>query len=91
MVPGACKSTDKGNYCTATAEVSVVKDVEMPTVDIPAVAQIDCINTSQILTANAHIANTNIQYIWNDNSNNQTLTVTTSGTYSVTVKATSIC
>lgn len=78
--------TDKGNYCTATAEVLVVKDVEMPTVDIPAVAQIDCINTSQILTANAHIANTNIQYIWNDNSNNQTLTVTTSGTYSVTVK-----
>ena len=76
--------TDKVNNCTASASISVTKDVTNPTVSIPTVGQINCKDTSMILSASA-TANHSINYLWNDNSNESTLTVSEKNTYSVIV------
>lgn len=65
--------------CTATQTVTVNVN-PAPVVDLGADTVI-CGGSSLLLDA----GNTGADYLWNDNSTNQTLTVTASGTYTVTV------
>src|SRR5574344_790339 len=79
---------DNGCY-TNSAAASITADNSLPTVSIsPSVSTITCTNTSSLLTASgSNIAS----YKWDDNSTNATRTVTTGGTYTVTVTSSNGC
>jgi len=69
------------NICTMTTDTMIVViNADPPQIDLP--AQIDLCE-GENLTLDALI--TGVVYLWNDNSTNQQLLVTTSGTYSLTV------
>lgn len=73
-----------GNGCTATDDVDVTLNA-LPVVDLGSDVE-QCGGS-----ANLDAANAGASYIWSDNSTNQTLTVTTTGTYSVTVTDANNC
>ncbi|GAB3999245.1 hypothetical protein GCM10028807_48930 [Spirosoma daeguense] len=76
-----------GNGCTAVASASVSQDSNLPTASIsPSSATLTCTNPSVTLTASGGVS-----YRWNDNSTNPIRSVSTSGTYSVTVTASNGC
>ena len=71
------------NGCTATDAVTVTENA-LPAVNLGNDAAY-CAGTPFSLTLDAQ--NTGAAYLWNDGTTAQTLTVTTAGTYSVTVTA----
>ncbi|GAB3713825.1 hypothetical protein GCM10027592_53330 [Spirosoma flavus] len=75
------------NGCTATASAQVIQDDSAPSASInPTSATLTCANSSAILTANGTGT-----YHWNTGAISQTISVGTSGTYSVTVTAANGC
>ncbi len=78
--------TDASNSaCTATATITINPGAANPTPTI-AGSTTFCTGGSSILDAGSYNS-----YLWSDNSTNQTLTVNTAGTYSVTVTNSSGC
>ncbi|GAB3702538.1 hypothetical protein GCM10027592_32050 [Spirosoma flavus] len=75
------------NGCTATATAQVFQDNVAPSVSInPASATLSCTNTSVSLTASG-----NGTYQWSTGATSPTISVTTAGTYSVTLTASNGC
>ncbi|GAB3997854.1 hypothetical protein GCM10028807_43980 [Spirosoma daeguense] len=75
------------NGCTATASAQVSQDSNLPTASIsPSSATLTCANLSVTLTASGGNS-----YRWNDNSTNAVRSVSSSGTYSVTVTSGNGC
>jgi predicted RNA-binding protein with TRAM domain len=73
--------TDATNGCSAATTVSVGQNTTAPTAGAtPGIATITCTNPSATLTATGGGS-----YLWDDASTSATRTVSTSGTYSVTV------
>ena len=85
-----CKDTfiietvkDLDNKCSVETSRVVTKDTQVPTVTIPAVAQIDCANPNRTLSANAQ--GKNLTYSWSNGDTKSTLVVADNKVYSVTV------
>ena len=65
--------------CTATDDIVVTVN-SLPTIDLGTDTTLICSGTSETLDAGSSFTS----YLWNDGSTNQTLSVTTAGTYTVT-------
>ncbi len=73
--------TDGTSGCTATASAIVSQNIAPPVAAVnPANATLTCTNTSAVLTASGGGT-----YLWSSGGNNNTITVTTPNTYTVTV------
>lgn len=72
------------NGCTATASTTVVLS-PMPVINITG-NQVICVGSSSVLTATE-----GVNYIWSNGSNISNITVSTAGTYTVTVTNSSGC
>jgi gliding motility-associated-like protein len=72
------------NGCTDTDQVSVTMDTLSPVVNIAAPADLDCQGNPVTLDGSASTG-TNETYLWSDASTNNTTSVTTAGTYTLTV------
>jgi gliding motility-associated-like protein len=73
--------------CTASSEINVGLG-ESPIINLGEDFSI-CTNEAVVLSANAQ--GDNLTYLWNDNSTEETLTITSSGTYWVKVSALTGC
>jgi gliding motility-associated-like protein len=67
--------------CTASATVTVIQNTVPPTVSVNTPATLTCATPSQTLTTTSQ---NGVTFVWNDNSTNPSLVVSTGGTYSVT-------
>jgi protocatechuate 3,4-dioxygenase beta subunit len=77
--------TNPTNGCSATASTTVSQDISNPTASATNDGPITCAKTSVILTANPA---TGVTYAWSGGGSLRTKTVTTAGTYTVTVTST---
>jgi hypothetical protein len=83
---------DNGNGCTASSQVTVISDTNLPTAEAGATVQIDCNNSTQILNGVGSSIGANISYQWTTadgnitaGANTLTPTVDAGGTYTLTV------
>ncbi|MFD2569252.1 putative Ig domain-containing protein [Spirosoma soli] len=75
------------NGCSVSATTNVTSETAVPTASIlPTSATLTCASPSVSLTASGGTT-----YLWDDNTTNPVRTVSTSGTYSVTVISTNGC
>ena len=75
------------NGCTAIASTVIGSNTTAPTASVtPSSGEITCTTTSIDLTASGGVS-----YLWDDNSTSATRTVTSGGTYSVTVRDANGC
>ncbi|GAB3996677.1 hypothetical protein GCM10028807_39840 [Spirosoma daeguense] len=76
-----------GNGCTATASAQIVQDNTAPSISVsPLSATLSCSTPTTTLTATAGVA-----YLWSNGATSQTISVGSTGTYSVTVTAGNGC
>ncbi|MBK9018442.1 MAG: SprB repeat-containing protein [Saprospiraceae bacterium] len=80
------------NGCSASDDVTVTVDLELPIVDIAIAAQLDCQNSTVILNATGSTPSTGIVYLWAtvdgnivSGANTATPTVNAAGTYTLTI------
>ncbi|MCB9188359.1 MAG: gliding motility-associated C-terminal domain-containing protein [Flavobacteriales bacterium] len=72
------------NGCTDTDNITVTFDTISPVVVIATPNDIDCSGSPVTLDATGSTGS-NVSFLWDDNTTNSTTTVSTAGTYSVTV------
>ncbi|MCB9188356.1 MAG: gliding motility-associated C-terminal domain-containing protein [Flavobacteriales bacterium] len=72
------------NGCTASDDVSVVVDTISPLVVIATPLDLDCAGTPVTLDGSGS-SGVNETYLWSDNTNSNTTSVTTAGIYTLTV------
>ncbi len=70
------------NGCTTSSSTTVTENKTKPTPGVSNDGPLTCIKTSVVLTAQP---STGVTYLWSGGGTNQTKTVTTGGTYTVTV------
>ena len=75
--------TDPFNNCSASASVAVAQNIAVPNVSIAPPADLTCTVTSVILTASS--TTIGVTYYWGGGITTATNTVSSAGTYSVTV------
>ncbi len=86
--PGTYSVTiSDGRGCSTETSITLSPDGGAPIAMInpPASTELNCLNTSIVLDASSSMVIGTPSYQWSDNSINSSLTVTTPGTYSVTV------
>jgi gliding motility-associated-like protein len=76
--------TNTQNNCTSTISQTVTQNIASPTVSIAPSVFMTCVNPSQTLTATASPAT--VTYLWSNASNANTTTVSSAGTYTITVE-----
>ncbi len=85
--------TNSVNGCSATSTVSVAQDVAIPAASITGNLQLTCSNASTVLTGTSNAPNAT--YAWTGpggfTASSNTITVTVSGDYILTVQATNGC
>src|SRR5206468_3810838 len=81
--PYSVTATDPSTGCIASASVTVVQNIVIPNVTIAPPAELTCLVTNVTLTASS--TTTGATYDWGGGVTTNTKTVSTAGSYSVTV------
>jgi len=77
--------TDGQNGCTASESIEITQDGNLPTVNITsATTELNCTVGSIELDASSSVGN-NLTYVWSTGATTTQITVTSAGTYTVTV------
>ncbi|MFO0357739.1 MAG: hypothetical protein ACK50A_12375, partial [Sphingobacteriaceae bacterium] len=76
-------ATDPINGCTSTSLVTVIQNTTTPTISVSTSNQLNCNNTSAVLTATSTTGGLNYQ--WTAGPSQPTYTVNQAGTYTVSV------
>ncbi|MCB0637777.1 MAG: PKD domain-containing protein, partial [Lewinella sp.] len=79
--------TDSANGCTGSTTISIGQNIAAPVADITApTTELPCDPASVMLDASGSTSSSgNLAYAWTEGSSGPTLTVTSAGTYTVTV------
>jgi gliding motility-associated-like protein len=77
--------TNTTNGCTKSTSVTVNEDKNLPTADAGPDVTLNCTNNQSVSIGGASSTGANFTYLWGNGNTNATQTVTTPGTYSITV------